>query len=61
VEKPLIIAVERLARAGQDAGFSVEQMIQELQSGMSVETLLRMIEWRLFPVPIEARSSRWVI
>ena len=53
-------AVEKLVRAGEQAGFSVEQMIQILQTGTSVENLLHMIEWRLSTVA-PSSSSRWVM
>ena len=36
-----------LAMAGEQAWFSIEQMIQLLHARVSVETLLRMIEKRL--------------
>lgn len=53
--------VERLVAAGEQAGFSVEQMIQLLQTGATVETLLRLIELRLFPTSLASQSSRWVM
>lgn len=56
----LYTIVGKFVRAGEQAGFSVEQMIQLLQTGASVETLLKMIEWRLSPTVIERRSSRWI-
>jgi hypothetical protein len=61
MEKPGIIAIEKLVLAGEEAGFSVEQMIQILQTGVSIEALLCMIEWRLCPPAMEPRSSRWVM
>jgi hypothetical protein len=61
MEKPVMTAVEKLVLAGEEAGFSVEQMIQILQTGTSVEALLCMIEWRLCPPAMEPRSSRWVM
>jgi hypothetical protein len=39
--------MEKLAVAGQQAGFSIEQMIGFLSAGMAVETLLDLISWRL--------------
>ena len=36
-------AIENLARAGEKAGFSVEDMIRLLNAGISVETLLDLI------------------
>jgi hypothetical protein len=38
-----------LAAAGEQAGFTLDQMIQLLNSGMSVVTLLDLIAWRLSP------------
>jgi len=54
-------AIEKLVLAGEQAGFTVEQMIQILQTGASVEALLPMIEWRLSPLPVEPRSCRWIM
>jgi hypothetical protein len=45
--------------AGAQAGFTVEQMVQLLQSGASVETLLNLIELRLFPRVAALQSARW--
>ena len=54
-----MIAIEKLVLAGEEAGFGIEQMIQILQAGASVEGLFQLIEWRLSPaVP---GSSRWVM
>ena len=62
MEQPILMtAIEKLVRAGEHAGFSVEQMIQILQTGVDVETLLQMIERRLSPPSARQRSSRWVI
>ena len=62
VEQPILMtAIEKLVRAGEQAGFSVEQMIQMLQTGVDVETLLQMIERRLSPPSATQRSSRWVM
>lgn len=40
-------AVAKLAVMGEQAGFTVSQMIKLLQDGVSVRTLFEMIEWRL--------------
>lgn len=40
-------AIEKLARAGQNAGFTIEEMIELLNTGVSVETLLNLICTRL--------------
>jgi len=54
-------AIEKLVLAGEQAGFTVEQMIQILQTGASVEGLLCMIELRLSSPAAESRSSRWIM
>ena len=43
----LMIAIGKLAIAGEQAGFTIEQMIDLLNSGLSVETLLELIARRL--------------
>lgn len=66
MENPkLVSGVIKLAAAGQQAGFTLEQMIQLLNAGLTVETLLELIAWRLEqPKPIppvgwyELRISR---
>ena len=37
--------IERLARAGEQAGFSVEEMIEMLNAGVSIGALLDMISY----------------
>jgi hypothetical protein len=62
MEQPILMtAIEKLVRAGEQAGFTVEQMIQLLQTGVDAETLLQMIERRLSPPSTKARSSRWAM
>ena len=39
----LIGAIRKLALAGEQAGFSVEEMIELLKTGVSVETLLDLV------------------
>jgi len=39
----LIGAIRKLAVAGKSAGFTVEEMIELLNTGVSVETLLNLI------------------
>lgn len=55
----LMTAIGKLAVAGEQAGLSIEQMIQLLNDGLSVETLLELITWRLAQVrqPITAPCS----
>jgi len=39
----LVGAIRKLAQAGEKAGFTVEEMIELLNTGVSVETLLNLI------------------
>jgi hypothetical protein len=61
---PLVAAIEKFAIAGQQAGLSVEQMIDLLNDGMAVDTLLDLIAWRLEalrnPLVLRRSSSDWV-
>jgi hypothetical protein len=68
VERPSILtAVSKLAIAGVQAGFSLEEMIQFLNGGLSVEILLQLIAQRLAdddgrkPEASLDRSSQWVM
>ena len=63
MEKPSTAkTVYKLAMAGEQAGFSLEQMIQILNSGVRVETLLHFIEERLCATDSgPACSSRRII
>jgi hypothetical protein len=47
VRPSLIAAIEKLAIAGEQVGFTIEQMIDLLDAGLTVETLLDLIAWRL--------------
>lgn len=53
-------SIFKLAIAGEQAGFTVEQMIQMLNAGVTVEGLLQVIELRLGSRP-ETPRSRWVM
>ncbi len=59
----LMIAIGKLAIAGEQAGFTIEQMIDLLNCGLPVETLLELIAWRLegsqSPLPFGNASSNW--
>jgi hypothetical protein len=48
-------------QAGERAGFTIEQMIELLNTGASVETLLTLIEWRLCSPAVVPSSSRWTM
>ena len=62
MEQPILMnAIAKLVLAGEQAGLTVEQMIQLLQTGASVEALLDLIELRLFPRVATLQSSRWVM
>lgn len=43
----LVGAIKKLALVGEKAGFTVEEMIELLNTGVSVETLLNLICFRL--------------
>jgi hypothetical protein len=50
MENPsLILAISKLAAAGERAGFTLEQMIDMLDDGLEVETLMELICLRLNP------------
>jgi hypothetical protein len=58
----IVRVVEKLAEAGEQAGFSVEDMIRMLNAGLTVETLLDIIEQNLQPSsPEPLRSPRWIM
>jgi hypothetical protein len=58
-------SVFKLALAGEQTGFTVEQMIELLNAGVTVESLLRMIErrlaWASACEPEQLGSSRCVM
>ena len=60
MKQPLATTVQKLVNAGEQAGLSVDQMIQLLQGGLSVSGLLDLIELHLAPdehyIP-----TRWVM
>ena len=61
----LLTAIGKLAIAGHQAGFSLEQMIDLLNAGLSVEILLDLIAWRFegtqSALPQLGSSSNWVV
>ena len=58
----LASAVAKLAIAGEQAGITVEQMIHMLDAGVSVGTLLELIEMRLRSITlVPERSSGWLM
>ena len=60
-KSPLVAAIEKLAIAGEQAGFTVEQMIRLLNDGLTVETLLDLISWRhQMPNRMTPAASHWV-
>lgn len=65
VKASLQIAIEKLAMAGEQAGLSVEQMIALLNAGLTVETLLELITWRLQYIeahaPVVASVYNWIM
>ena len=66
MENPsLVFAISKLAAAGEQAGFTLEQMIDLLDTGLEVETLLELICWRLhgtsMPAAVSVSRYRWVM
>jgi len=58
----LVRAIGKLAAAGERAGFTLEEMIQLLDSGVSVATLLELISRRLEdPPPRPLHRTNWVM
>ena len=58
----LVRAIGKLAAAGERAGFTLEEMIQLLDSGVSVETLLELISRRLDPFPPDSpHRTNWIM
>ena len=59
MQQPVLTrAVEKLARAGEQAGFCVEDLIRILNAGVSVECLLYIIETNLQAREPAGRSFR---
>lgn len=66
MENPsLVLAISKLAAAGEQAGFTLEQMIDMLDHGLEVETLLELISLRLhaaaLPPAHDVSRYRWVL
>jgi len=65
MESPsLVLAISKLAIAGEQAGFTLEQMIDLLNDGLTVATLLELIAWRLHGAPLPREyslRSHWVV
>jgi hypothetical protein len=61
----LVLAISKLAAAGEQAGFTLEQMIDLLDHGLEVETLLELICRRLqgvaMPIAHKVSRYRWVM
>ena len=61
----LMIVIGKLAMAGEQAGFTIEQMIDLLNSGLTVETLIELIAWRLegsqLPLPFINSNLNWPV
>jgi len=61
----LVLAISKLAAAGEQAGLTLEQMIDLLDHGLEVETLLELICLRLHAAPLppahEMCRYRWVM
>jgi hypothetical protein len=54
----LVSGIAKLATAGQQAGFTIEQMIGLLNAGLRVDSLMDLIAWRLEqPKPLAPVAS----
>jgi len=60
MEPILIEAVDRLVQVAGRAGMSATDMIRVLNAGVSVETLLALIERNLQASRMGTSSSRWI-
>jgi len=60
VSPSLVAAIEKLALAGEQVGFSIEQMIDLPDARPTVKTLLDLIAWRLEGSPsfVQRGSAR---
>jgi hypothetical protein len=62
MESSVVMSLYKLALAGEQAGFSLEDMISLLNAGLTVETLLDLVELRLTNAkPMKPCSARWVM
>ena len=59
-EPAFLETIEKFARAAEQAGLTVDDMIRILNAGVSVETLLDLIT-RLHAGSAETRSYRWIM
>lgn len=57
----LVTSISKLAVAGEQAGFSLEHMIQLLDSGLTVESLVELIAWRFEHSKPLSVSSHWAV
>ncbi len=60
MEPILIEAVDRLVQVAERAGMSATDMIRVLNAGVSVETLLALIERNLQASRMGTSSSHWI-
>lgn len=66
MENPsLVLAISKLAAHGEQARFTLEHMIELLDNGLEVETLLQVICWQLhaaeMPPTRDVSRYRWVV
>lgn len=64
MDRPTLVSgIAKLAAAGQQAGFTLEQMIGLLNAGLGVEGLIDLIAWRLEQPQVRgpvSPGSAWV-
>ena len=51
----------KLASEGEQAGLTFEQMLEILSSGVTIEELLRIIQWNLSGAKIPPGASHWIM
>lgn len=49
-------AIERLVQAGEQVGFTVQDLIRMLKGGVSLETLLDIVEVRMLGTCVQSES-----
>jgi len=60
MDEALIAVFKKVITEGKEAGLTIDQIFDLLETGMVIGTVLNLIELRLSG-PAEPRSSRWVM
>ena len=51
----------KLASEGEQAGLTFEQMLEILSSGVTIEELMRIIQWKLSGARVPPGACRWIM